>query len=117
MTLSEFDIANLDEVNNLFLAAVEEDAEIPVYRCSPAATAETAFLLSRAGYRCYCPYFYAPVRRNRHSKKRVNMPFLYFSGYLFIIGKSPKEQFPNRVSRLRFADQFATIALSDLAEF
>lgn len=117
MVLSDLDIAYLNESNTIFIDSVVGDVDVPVYQCNPAKTAETARLLSQAGFRCYCPYFTAPVRKNRHSKQRVDMPFLYFSGYIFVLGKSPKDMFPDRVTRLRFADQFASIAFSDLIQY
>lgn len=116
MPLNNIDIVHLDESNRQFLEQAD-GGDVPIYQCNPAKTAETARLLAAAGFKCYCPYFIAPVRKNRHTKERVDMPFLYFSGYIFVLGRSPKDVFPDRVSRLRFAEQFATIALSDLIAF
>lgn len=121
MVLNDNELAALTAINRRFLEefgeGVDEDSEIPIYVCNPLNTAETAALLARAGYKVYCPYFMARVRKNRRSKAKIDAALLYFSGYIFVAGKSPKDMFPDRVARLRFGEMFGSIDVKQLTTF
>ena len=118
MVLSDVELAQVHALNQEFLRTVTAgDEEVPIYACNPAATAETANLLAKAGYKVYCPYFTGRIRKNRRSKAKVNAPILYFSGYIFVAGNSPKDQCPDRVTRLRFGEMFGSISVEELIAF
>ena len=118
MVLNDVELAQVSALNQEFLQTdIAGAEEVPIYACNPATTAETANLLARAGYKVYCPYFTGKIRKNRHSKAKIDAPILYFSGYVFVIGKSPKDQFPDRVSRLRFGEMFGSISVEELIAF
>lgn len=118
MVLSDEEAEQLAALNNHFVAACRGSLEdIPVYSCNPATTAETAHLLARAGFTVYCPYFTGKIRKHRRSKVKTDAAILYFSGYIFVQGASPKELFPDRVTRLRFGDMFGKISVEELLTY
>ena len=118
MVLNDVELTQIQTLNQEFLQQANiESQEIPIYACNPATTAETANLLAKAGYKVYCPYFTGKIRKNRHSKAKIDAPILYFSGYVFVAGKSPKDQFPDRVTRLRFGEMFGSIDVEELIAF
>lgn len=117
MVLSDDELAALTAINKRFLEHADEDGEVPIYSCNPIETVKIAALLARAGYKVYCPYFMARVRKNRRSKAKIDAAVLYFSGYIFVAGRSPKDLFPDRVTRLRFGDMFGSIDVEQLVAF
>lgn len=118
MVLSDIEAAQIAALNSRFTEECgDASEEIPIYACNPATTAETAYLLARAGFKVYCPYFTGRVRKNRRSKVKIDAQILYFSGYIFVAGKSPKDLFPDRVTRLRFGEMFGSISVEELTSF
>lgn len=119
MVIHDMEASRLDEINSDFMTKSEGVELVPVYRCYPSDTVEVASLLSREGFKVFCPYYYSRVRANRHTKATIVAPILYFSGYLFILDdiKSPSVEHWYLVKRLKFGDSFASVSLSELNNF